>query len=125
MSGRILLVDDERDILAIAKIALERLGGWTVTTAGSGPEALGSVERERPDVILLDGAMPGMDGLAVLRALRASQATREIPVIFLTASVQTTETKTFLEAGGLGVIAKPFDPMTLHDEVARLLGQRA
>jgi CheY-like chemotaxis protein len=118
----VLVVDDDSSIREVAHLALELVAGWRVTTAASGSEGWQRAISDRPDVMLLDVMMPGMDGPTALRRLREDPATREIPVIFLTAKVggfgQDSD-----EAGQLaGVIAKPFDPMTLADEVAALLG---
>ena len=119
---RVLLVDDEDDIRSIASIALERVGGWEVKAASGGAAGIAIAEEWRPDAILLDAMMPGMDGLATLKALRERPATETIPVVFLTASVQTSERQILLDAGATGVLAKPFDPMTLHLVVAQALG---
>lgn len=117
---RILLVEDEPDIQSIARLALETLGGYRVEVCGSGPEALERVGSIRPDLILLDVMMPGMDGPAVVRELRSRPETAGYPVVFMTAKVQPQELNRYLEMGALGVIAKPFDPMVLSDELRRL-----
>ena len=119
---RVLLIDDEDDIRSIAAIALERVGGWEVKAASGGAEGIAIAEEWRPDAILLDAMMPGMDGLATLKVLRERPATDAIPVVFLTASVQTSERRVLLDAGAAGVLAKPFDPMTLHHVIAQALG---
>lgn len=119
---RVLVVDDESDIRSIARLALERVGGWQVFTAASGLEGVEIAVREQPEAILLDGAMPGMDGLATLRELRERDETRDIPVVFITASVQAAQQRVFRSAGARAILAKPFDPMTLAAEVAAALG---
>lgn len=119
---KILVVDDEDHIREIAATSLEVIGGWQVITARGGSEALSRAERERPDAILLDVMMPDMDGPSVFKALRANEVTRTIPVILLTAKVQPNERARFTDLGVDGVLAKPFDPMTLHQEVAAALG---
>ena len=95
--------------------------------ASSGPMALEVAEREQPDVVLLDVMMPGMDGPTTLRRLREQASTAAIPVVFVTAKVQHHEVQRYLDLGAVGVIAKPFDPMKLPDEVraimARVRGQ--
>lgn len=116
------MVDDEDHIREIAATSLEVVGGWEVITASSGREALSKAELERPDAILLDVMMPEMDGPSVFARLRGNDATRAIPVVLLTAKVQPTERARFAELGVDGVLAKPFDPMTLHREVAAALG---
>ena len=111
--SRIMMVEDEPDIQAIAKIALETVGGLTVEICSSGREALDKAPLYKPELILMDVMMPGMDGPSTLKELRARKDTASIPVIFMTAKVQPQEVATFKAVGALGVIAKPFDPMTL------------
>ena len=122
MSRKILLVDDEDDIREVAQMSLEMTAGWQVLTAPSGPEALRLAAAERPDAILLDVMMPGMDGPATARELRAGAATAHIPIVLLTAKVQPADRRRFDDLGVAGILSKPFDPMTLADEVAAVLG---
>ncbi len=110
---RILMVEDDPDIQAVAQLALEALGGFTVEMCGSGGEAVQTALVFAPDLILLDVMMPGMDGPSTLRALREVAQTAAIPVIFMTAKVQASEIAQYKEMGALNVISKPFDPMTL------------
>ena len=117
---RILCIDDETDILEIAKMALEAVGGYTVKTCNRSVESIEAAQAFGPDLILLDVMMPGLDGAATLKLLKADAALAHIPVIFMTAKVQPSETAHYLELGAVGVIAKPFDPMALPDEVKRL-----
>ena len=114
---RILYVEDEADIRAVAQLALESVGGFTVKTCSSGEEALREVEAFAPELILLDVMMPGMDGPSTLRALRNIPALAEVPVAFMTAKVQPAEIEYFRSLGARDVIPKPFDPMTLADQV--------
>jgi len=118
---KILLVDDEADIRLIAEISLSNLGGWEVLQAGSGLEALELASRERPDLILLDVMMPGMDGMTTLQKLREQEHGRTTPVIFMTARVQKSEVDRLLALGVRGLIPKPFDPMTLPAEIRSIL----
>lgn len=118
---RILVVDDEEDIREVARASLEIVGGWDVLTAASGTDGLAKAERERPDAILLDVMMPDMDGPTTYLRLRGSPATKEIPVIFLTAKVQSADRRQLSSLGATAMIAKPFDPLDLPAEVARLL----
>jgi len=117
---KILFVDDDDDIRTIAHLSLTAVGGWQVALAASGPSAIEQAVQDRPDLIVLDMMMPGMDGLATLARLRADERTAAIPVIFLTAKVQKSEVERY-GAAGAGVLAKPFDPMTLPDQIRRLL----
>jgi len=119
---RILLVDDEDDVREVARMSLEMMGGFEVLPASSGAEALERAERERPDAIVMDVMMPGMDGPTTFRALRENPATRPIPVILLTAKVQSTGRAGLQALGVDGVLTKPFDPLTLAREVSDLLG---
>src|SRR5215210_3699127 len=88
---RILYVEDEADIRQVAKIALETVGGFTVELCASGAEALRSVSRFKPDLILLDVMMPGMDGPTTLTKLRNIREWRQTPAIFMTAKIQPQE----------------------------------
>ena len=119
---RVLVIDDEDDIREVAKVSLEMVGGWEALTASSGSEGLEKARAERPDAILLDVMMPDMDGPATFHRLQADAALRHIPVILLTAKVQANDRRRFAELGVMGVIAKPFDPLTLPREVSEVMG---
>lgn len=118
---KVMIVDDDEDIRIVAELAARRIGNWQVVSVASGAEALDAARRERPDLILLDAMMPGLDGLATIGKLRDEPATAAIPVIFLTAKVQHHEIERYLEMGAHGVIRKPFDATTLPDEVRRIM----
>ena len=118
---KILVVDDEADIRRVARLSLTRLGGMEVVEAASGPEALQQARSSAPDAILLDVMMPGMDGPAVLLALRAEPATAGIPVVFLTAKAMTSEVERLQGLGAVGVLTKPFDPVTLAQDLRTAL----
>ena len=120
---RILMVEDEPDIQAVARVALEAVGGFEVEMCSSGREALDRVKICNPDLILMDVMMPGLDGPSTLKQLRADPTTAGYPVIFMTAKVQSHEISRYKDIGGLGVIAKPFDPMTLAASVRTLWEQ--
>ena len=117
---RILYVEDEADIRTVAMMALEELGGFQVIECAEGNAALAAAPAARADLILLDVMMPGMDGLATLRALRDMPGTASTPVIFMTAKVQAAELAQCRALGALGIIAKPFDPMELPIEIRRI-----
>lgn len=121
---KVLLVDDEEDIRKIAALSLRSVGKFEVLLAESAAVGLALAKREQPDVILLDMMMPGMDGVAAIGALRKDPDTSHIPVVFMTAKVQRAEIEQFIMLGALGVIHKPFDPMTMPGELLGLL-QRA
>jgi CheY-like chemotaxis protein len=114
---RILAVEDEPDIRAVLELCLRNLGGYTVLACGSGAEALRQAPDFKPDLLLLDVMMPVMDGPGTLQALRQQPATAEVPAIFLTAKIQTQEVASLRSLGAAGVVAKPFDPLTLCGEI--------
>jgi two-component system, OmpR family, alkaline phosphatase synthesis response regulator PhoP len=119
---RILIIDDEEDIREVAQLTLESVGDWEVFTAESGMKGLQLAEAEKPDAILLDVMMPNMDGIATFQKLQANPATQGIPVILLTAKVQSSDQRRFAELGVKGLIAKPFNPMMLNDQLTEVLG---
>lgn len=121
MSRRVLVVDDEPDIREIAQVSLELTEGWEVLTATCGAEALQRAAEEQPEAILLDVMMPDMDGPTTFRHLREQPSTAGIPVVLLTAKVQAADRRQFSDLGVAGVISKPFDPLTLAQEVRRIL----
>ncbi|WP_126456751.1 response regulator [Sulfuriflexus mobilis] len=115
--NRILYVEDEPDIQAVAKLALEAVGGFTLEVCSSGQEALDKAEAFAPQLMLLDVMMPEMDGPTTMKKLREFPALANTPVIFMTAKVQPQEVKEYKDLGAVDVIAKPFDPMTLASNI--------
>ena len=122
---RILVIDDEAIIRESLKLSLETEDGLEVLTACSGIDGLSIARAERPDAILLDVMMPGMDGLATFQELQADAATRSIPVMFVTGNVELVARHGLAECGAAGVIAKPFSPADLRIRVAGLLAGKA
>jgi CheY-like chemotaxis protein len=118
---KILIIDDEDDIRRIVRLSLERVGGMQVCDADNGAAGVAAARVERPDAILLDVMMPGMNGPAVLQALRRDALTAAIPVVFLTARLSPSELKRLSSLGAAGLLTKPFDPMTLAKQVTQLL----
>ena len=116
---RVLHVDDEPDIRELVEIALGLDPNFSVQQCASGADALKMAADGPPDIILLDVMMPGMDGPTLLAHLREMPNTANIPVVFMTARAQTRDIERFLSLGVTGVIAKPFDPMTLVATVRR------
>jgi CheY-like chemotaxis protein len=114
----ILLVEDDPDIQAVARLTLEALGGFEVHVCSSGDEALARGPAARPDLVLLDVMMPGMDGPTTLEAMRARPELAATPVVFMTAKVQPQEVARYLALGARGVITKPFDPVSLPAQVS-------
>ena len=115
----ILLVDDDDNIRMIAQMSLE--DDWTVSPVSSGRQAIEAIRDSKPDLILLDMMMPGMDGAETIQRLKADPSSADVPVIFMTAKIQSQELAKYLELGAVGVITKPFDPMTLPDEIRRIV----
>jgi CheY-like chemotaxis protein len=118
---RILVIDNEEYIQEVAKICLETVANWEVITAGSGEEGINKAEIEQPDAILLDVMMPDMDGITTFEKLQANSATQNIPVILLTAKIQASDRRRYTELGIKTAIAKPFDPLTLANQVTETL----
>jgi CheY-like chemotaxis protein len=118
---KILVVDDEEHIREIAAVSLELTGAWEIATADSGAEALRIAPQLRPDAILLDVMMPEMDGPTTFHHLQSDPATKDIPVIFLTAKVQAADRRRFTEIGVRSMIPKPFDPLSLAEQIASAL----
>ena len=114
---KILYVEDEPDIQVIAQIALENVGGFELKICGSGQDAIRQAPGFKPDLILLDVMMPGMDGPTTLQELRKLTELAGTPVMFMTAKVQPQEIEHFKSLGAIEVIAKPFDPMKLAETI--------
>jgi CheY-like chemotaxis protein len=117
---RVLYVEDDADIRTIALLALETVGALEVKACSSGAEALEAAKTFEPHLLLLDVMMPGMDGPTTLAGLRKMPLTANVPVIFMTAKVQASEVEQYKALGAVGVISKPFDPMTLASQVEDL-----
>ena len=114
---RVLHVDDEPDVRLLVEASLGLDPGLVTQSCASGTEALAIAAHWRPDVILLDATMPGMDGPTTLAELKHDPLTAGIPVLFLTASCQDSDVDHFKAMGSVGVIAKPFDPRALAPSV--------
>lgn len=119
---RILIIDDEDDIREVAALSLESVAGWTVSTASSGAEGIVTAHSERPDAILMDVMMPAMDGPTTFREMQRSPEIADIPVVLLTAKVQGVDQRRFAGLGVAGVLFKPFDPLTLAEQMSSTLG---
>lgn len=118
---KVLIIDDEDDIRQIAAMSLSLLGGMDVVEADCGKDGLAKAATERPDVILLDMMMPGMDGPATLQELRNTPDISMIPVIFLTARAMSQEVERIKKMGAAGILTKPFDPTALTGQVKAIL----
>jgi two-component system, OmpR family, response regulator len=124
---KILLAEDDPDIQEIAVMALEDFGEYDVVPCNSGVEAVEKTPQVRPDLILMDVMMPEMDGPTALKTIRQMPDIANIPVIFLTARSQPHEVNEYIAMGAIDVIKKPFDPLSLCEDIeiiwARYHGQ--
>lgn len=121
---KLLYVEDEADIREIAEFALED-EGFDINFCESGEQALEQAADFQPEAILLDVMMPGMDGPTTLQNLRTIPGLQTTPVIFLTAKVQPNEIQDFIALGAIDVIPKPFDPMTLSEQIRSILSRNS
>ena len=119
---RILIIDDEEDIREVAALSLETIAGWNVLTANSGSDGIQKAVAEQPDAILMDVMMPAMDGPTTFKEMQKTPGISHIPVLLLTAKVQGVDQRRFAGLGVSGVLFKPFDPLTLADQMSQALG---
>lgn len=118
--NKILYVDDDHDILKIARLSLEKKGGFTVHTCDSGKKALEDVLTFQPDLIILDVVMPDMDGSRTMAELRKIPGAAHIPVFFMTSRLHPDELEFYERLGVAGILAKPFHPLELSNRVRDL-----
>ena len=118
---RVLVVDDEAPIRLLCRVNLEA-EGMNVLEAPDGPSGLELARSERPDAVLLDVMMPGLDGWTVAERLLADEETREIPIVFLTARADLRDRARGMDLGGLGYVTKPFNPVELASLVREVVG---
>lgn len=122
MSARVLVVDDEAPIRLLCRVNLEA-EGMEVLEAGDGPSGLETARRERPDVVLLDVMMPGLDGWRVAEELLEDPETRAIPIVFLTARAELRDRARGLDLGGLDYVTKPFNPLELAPLIREVIAR--
>lgn len=122
---KILHVEDDASLQRLVRIVLEQIGGYAVQTVADGTRALDAARETVPHLVLLDIDLPGMNGVAVLRAMRASAELREIPVIFLTATAEPELGEDRDSLGVSDILVKPFRPRLLVQTIDRVLGSRA
>jgi CheY-like chemotaxis protein len=120
----LLYVDDDADIREIVQMSLSLDGAMAVFLSDGGERALTKMRVEQPDLVVLDVMMPGMDGPAILKRMRGDAELRHIPVVFMTAKANPQEVARLTDLSAIGVIAKPFDPMALGDQVRALWKSR-
>ncbi|MFC6637212.1 response regulator [Sulfitobacter sp. JBTF-M27] len=118
---KLLHVEDDADIREIAELALGLSGEFEITQCESGEDALNFVKDFTPDVILLDMMMPGLTGTETLEQMRKMPHLEKVPAIFMTARAQAAELEELRQTGAADVIAKPFDPMSLADQIKAVL----
>ena len=123
-SRRVLLVDDDDDIREVAQLSIEATTGWEVVAVSDGAKALVAVAEGEFDVILLDVMMPGLDGPATFRKLQEIPGVSDVPVLLLTAKVQRADLDRYEDLGVAGTLRKPFDPVTIGDQISDALGWR-
>lgn len=122
MVKHVLVIDDEERIQEVVCACLEDIGGWQTAIADSGEAGWQAAITSPPDAILLDVSMPDMDGITLYEKLQSEPKTQEIPVVFLTAKVLPADMAKFQALGVAGVITKPFNPLTLVEELKQMLG---
>jgi CheY-like chemotaxis protein len=118
----ILIIDDEDDIREVAALSLEATAGWNILTASSGAAGIEIAATEQPDAILMDVMMPGVDGPTTFGHMQLNPAVAHIPVLLLTAKVQGVDQRRFAGLGLAGILFKPFDPLTLAQQISDALG---
>jgi CheY-like chemotaxis protein len=120
----VLMAEDDPDIQLVARLALKK-AGYRVTVVSNGRELLERAADERPHIVLLDWMMPEMDGPETCRRLKEDPGTADIPVVFMTAKSQGFEVERGMSLGASGYIVKPFDALTLGEQLRQILGDRA
>jgi len=121
---RILIIDDEEDIREVAALSLEATAGWEIVTASNGADGIRAATNSRPfpDAILMDVMMPDMDGPTTFRLMQENPDLVGIPVLLLTAKVQGVDQRRFADLGVAAVLFKPFNPLTLAEQICEKLG---
>jgi two-component system OmpR family response regulator len=120
---KVCYVEDDEDIQRIVRMSLERIGKMTVEVVGDPMVAIEAMLRFGPDLVLLDWMMPGMDGPALFRAMKAKPETAALPVIFITAKASSVEMRELSALGAAGAISKPFNPKELPDQLREIWGK--
>ncbi len=118
---KVLVVEDDRSIQMVLELVLSRMAKCEVITASDGTEGLEKIQRQKPDVVLLDLMLPGMDGFEVCQRAKADVTTKSIPIIFLTAQPQPASVARAMSLGAAGYLVKPFDPIKIIDQINEAL----
>jgi CheY-like chemotaxis protein len=117
---RVCYVEDDEDIQRIVRMSLERVGKMTVEIVGDPMVAVDAIVGFKPDLVMLDWMMPGMDGPTLFRKLKEDPRTKDLPVVFITAKATPAEMEELRALGALGAISKPFAPKDLPDQLRAL-----
>ena len=120
MTPRVLVVDDDPQVLKLLRLNFE-MEGYDVDAAPDGAAALAAAAQRRPDAVVCDVMMPGMDGLEVVRRLRADPELSDVAIVVVSAKAQRSDMRDGVAAGADEYVTKPFDPQEVLDAVARLL----
>jgi CheY-like chemotaxis protein len=118
---KVLVVEDDRSIQMVLELVFTRMAKCEVVVASDGVEGLAMIQKHKPDVVLLDLMLPGMDGFEICQRSKADEATRHIPIIFLTAQPQPASVARAMALGAAGYLVKPFDPIKIIDQVNEAL----
>lgn len=118
--NRICYVEDDEDIQRIVRLSLEKVGKMTVEVVSDPMVAIERISAFKPDLVMLDWMMPGMDGPALFRKMREVAATKDLPVVFITAKASQRELDELRTMGALGTISKPFSPKELPEQLRAL-----
>lgn len=117
---KILYAEDEPDVQVVVELTIQTMSNYEIKVCDNGKKLIECVEDYNPDLILLDVMMPEMDGPTTLKNLKENEATKNIPVAFMTAKAQVHEIENFQKEGIIGVITKPFDPFQLCSDIEAL-----
>lgn len=117
---KILYAEDEPDVQTVVELTVQTMSNYTIKICDNGKKLLECVQDYEPDLILLDVMMPEMDGPTTFKNLQENSQTKDIPVVFMTAKAQVHEIETFKQTGILGIITKPFDPISLCNEIEKI-----
>lgn len=118
---KILIIENDEDVRSVASLSLSLIGKLEVVEAESGAEGLEKALLEKPDAILLDLALPEADADETVNALKSNPQTSPIPLVFLTTRTLSRDYKRMRELGGVGIIYKPFDPMTIASQLQEII----
>ncbi len=120
----VVYVEDDPDLRELVEIIFARKAGMQIVALEPDPDVLEQVRKARPDIVMLDVMMPGIDGRTLASAMKTDPELATVPFVFMTAKARPQELEDLRGLGALGVISKPFDPLKLPDEVRRLLAKK-